>query len=482
VLKFFSKNFPVILALVFLAPVFFIFAQNAQNSDFDAEKQCPALIEDIDKECQNLGIDKCRKALEECEKFYQQKSSDYKNEIKEIQNKQKSLQNQIQLLEKKISNLGSQINTNNIKVKYLTLQIDDTQSSIDSTGLKIQGVRDNLAELLRFQYEEDQKSTVEIILAGDNLSDFFDNLASLEALNDGTKNILKRIKDLKTNLQGQQDKMIDEKDDLEETVLLNTLQKEENQKFQNEKQQLLKDTKGQEALYKKYLEDSDKKAKEIRKKIFELAQVAASQAVTLEQAYVLAKEVEKLTGVRPAFLLGLLQAESAIGKNVGQCNCGGATFCRNPEITWKQVMPERQWPAFEAIVAELGFDISKTSVSCAINGGKVQWGGAMGPAQFMPDTWLTLGYKARVEEITGIKPANPWRIKDAFLAAGLYLADQGAATQKEKDEIGATTAYLCGTKKMTSSCRISGGKSYVYQVMQNASQFQGYVDQGILQN
>jgi membrane-bound lytic murein transglycosylase B len=211
-----------------------------------------------------------------------------------------------------------------------------------------------------------------------------------------------------------------------------------------------------------------------------LAQVSGSEAITLEQAYAIALEVERVTGVRPAFLLGLLKQESAIGKNVGQCNCGGASVCRNPNLHFPDINPSKaQFAAFQEITTGLGMDVNKAPVSCYIDGGKVQYGGAMGPAQFMPSTWLDSGYKARVEEILKVKPASPWRVKDAFLAAGLYLSDNGASSQHQSDEIGAATAYLCGTRKMTNSCIRSGGKSYVYAIMQFASQFQEYIDQGV---
>ena len=307
---------------------------------------------------------------------------------------------------------------------------------------------------------------------------------ALESLNLKTQGLLKDIKNLKAYLERQKEKMENEREELEKTILLKQLQKEESQKTQQTKRELLQKTKGQEKLYQKYLEESQKKAQEIRKKIFELAQIPESQALTLEQAYALSVQVEKLTGVRPAFLLGLLKIESDIGKNVGQCNCGSTALCRHPEISWKEAMSRKQWKSFLKITKELGLNPDTTPVSCAVNGGKVQWGGAMGPAQFMPNTWLNpkSNYKTRVEEITGNVPANPWRVRDAFLAAGLYLADWGANSQKSKDEIRAATAYLCGTSRMTRTCRIAGGRSYVYRVMKTASQFQDYIDQGIFNN
>ena len=102
----------------------------------------------------------------------------------------------------------------------------------------------------------------------------------------------------------------------------------------------------------------------------------------------------------------------------------------------------------------------------------------MGPAQFIPATWTL--YKDRIGQLVGQQPPNPWRVKDAFAAAALYLKDWGADSQKADNEIGAVTAYLCGTKTLTSRCKAAGGSGYRYQVMQYATEYQGYIDQGIL--
>lgn len=474
----FSKtNFFSVLLLTLLFFSFFVFAQ---ESNFDPVKSCPNFVEDIDKECEKMGQKKCQEILEICENYYQKKSEQYQTELSKIKEKEKTLQNEIWTLTKKIENLNYKITKNNLIIKDLNIQIKDTEKSIDKTNSEISRVKGKIKILLQLRYEQDQKSFLEVFLSETNLSNFFDELVALESLNRETQELLENIKGLKNSLETQQNIMVSEKESLEKTQILTKVNKEEEEELKTYKNNLLKKTKGEESLYQKYLKETEAKAQEIRKKIFELAQIAEAQALTLEQVYNLAKEIEKITGIRPAFLLGLLQVESAIGKNVGQCNCGKAAFCRHPEISWKQVMTQKHWSYFEQITRELGLDINSTPVSCAVNGGKVQWGGAMGPAQFMPSTWLELGFKQRVENITGNKPSNPWRIKDAFLAAGLYLADFGANSQEQGDEIDAARAYLCGTTKLTRRCRTAGGESYAYQIMKNASKFQKYIDDGIL--
>jgi membrane-bound lytic murein transglycosylase B len=64
----------------------------------------------------------------------------------------------------------------------------------------------------------------------------------------------------------------------------------------------------------------------------------------------------------------------------------------------------------------------------------------MGPAQFIPSTWM--GYRAKITAITG-KTANPWDIRDAFLAAAIKLKAGGAGTVK--GEWAAAMIYFSGS-------------------------------------
>lgn len=468
-----SKIFSIFLGGLFaLFFLLFVFVR-AQN----LEEKC--LLENIDQECQKLTQAQCQKLLNECLKFYQKQEEYYQKEVKKTQKRRKTLQSEIRYLESRIKKLQNEIYHNELIIKDLRFQIKDTQNSIEETSKKIEQTKEQIAKILRLINEYDQKSVIEILLEEETLSDFFDQLTALENLSYEHQKLLKNIKNLKEDLEKQKEALLEDKEELEQSILISTLKAKESKELREEKEWLLRKTKGKEKKFKEYLKEVEKKAAEIRKRIFLLAQVPETQAPSYEEAYQLAKYVEGVTGVRPALLLGLLEVESAIGRNVGQCNCEGKPYCRHPDISWKQVMPKSHWNSFLQITKELGLNPQKTPVSCAINGGKVQWGGAMGPAQFMPNTWLKLGYKSRVEKITGMKPANPWRVKDAFLAAGLYLADFGANSGSLKKEIGAVTAYLCGTPYMTKTCRRAGGLSYRAQVLERATKWQRWIDEGV---
>ena len=477
--------FTLVSALVL--PNFFVINNKIENvlaADEALKELCK--MDYIERAEQNLSEDDYKALLEKCEKYYEKEISQIQGDIVQTSKEKKTLQNKIYGLKKKIKNLNYKISQNNIVIKDLGVQIKDTEGSIYKSSSDIEIAEEKLIRILRTIYEEDQRTLIEVFLAEDKISDFFNNLVALEILNNENKEVLSNIKNLKSYLEDQKDFLGDEKEELKNVVWAQEFQKEQSQKTKQKQADLLTKTKGEEVLYQKHLKKTQEKAKEIRQRIFQLAQIPETDAPSLEEAYKLAVYVEKVTKIRPSLLLGLLKVESAIGQNVGQCNCGSSAGCRHPELTYKTVMGKSQRDSFIKITTELGMDPNTAPVSCYVSGGKVQMGGAMGPAQFMPNTWLgkglSYGYKQKVEAITGEIPANPWKVRDAFLAMGLYLKDFGAANQKLSTEKGAVIAYLCGSPYMTSRCRAAGGDWYSNSVMKNAAIFQGYIDDGVFEN
>ena len=420
---------------------------------------------------------------EECEallKKYEEEIKKLEGSITKTEQEKKTLQNQISVYRSRIQQLELQIQQGNIMIRDLSYQIEDTGTSIGKTSFKIEDSKEKLAGILRAIYEEDQKSLMEILLSEETLSGFFDNLMALEVLDQTNQELLEEIKELKSDLEEQKEKLDEEQGNLARTVKVQTLEKQQREELKKEQEQILKMTEAQYQQYLKEKQELEKRAAEIMSRIVQLTLPGLEVPKTNKELYELASWAGNAAGgVRPALILGLIEVESALGTNVGQCNCAGHPVCRHPELSYKQVMARSQWAAFEAITKELGLNPNATPVSCYVDGGKVQLGGAMGPAQFMPNTWLNCGYKQKVESITGIKPANPWRARDAFLAAALYLADWNAGTQNRQSEIGAVTAYLCGTSAMTATCSRAGGKWYRNLVMQKADQWQQWINQGI---
>lgn len=436
-----------VVLLFFVAVLFcagFVLAENLAET-------C-RIISESDDGCQGLSNADCKKRLEKCAAYYEAESEKIAVDLTKTEQEKNTLQNKVSTLKKRVQNLAYQINQGNVMVKDLGLQIGDTQLSIKKISLNIEESRDHLVGILRIIAEEDQKSSIEILLEG-SFSDFFDNLVYLEDLNSRVRTVLENTKDLKAYLEGQKTKMDYEKADLERVVKVQILQKQDSEQAKSEQESYLRLT---EAQYQKQFQEKQEvegKAAKIRARIFELLGVA--KAPTFGEAYSIAKYVSGTTGVRAALILAILTQESNMGKNVGQCylkntQTGSGIYIKTGNTAVKTMSPKRDVSYFLEVIEKinkgkgLARDPFETPVSCVMysNGKPYGWGGAMGPSQFIPSTWAKAGYGDRVEKITG-KIGDPWDIKDAFLATGLYLMDSGAANRNS--EFKAVMNYFSGS-------------------------------------
>lgn len=451
------KILALVLFILGFAPVF-IYAE-------DLASQCAVVSQD--NGCSALTSEECKIILQKCSDYYDQQASDLAKDITKTAQQKDTLANQITSLKGKINSLEAQISQGTIKVKGLNIQIEDTKNSIDKTTSSIQNSQNQIANILRSVYEEDKKSSMQVLLEG-NLSDFFDNLAYLESLNSKVSDLLESNKDLQAYLHNQKIKMDGEVDQLQKTIALQAAQKAENEKNKQTQTQYLQLT---EAQYQQQLKDKteiEKKAAKIKALLFQV--VGVSKVPTFGEALEVAKTAAALVGVRPAFLLAIISQESAIGRNTGQCllvdpNTGTGKKKTTGATIIRVMSPTRDVPPFLKITAALGRDPYDTPVSCWITdyrkGVPYGWGGAMGPAQFIPSTWNL--FADRLKAVLG-QAADPWGIKDSFTASGMYLADLGA------------TAQTMAAEKKAASRYYGGSSSYASSVWNRATCIQAFID------
>ncbi|MBI1984636.1 MAG: lytic murein transglycosylase [Candidatus Wildermuthbacteria bacterium] len=385
-----------------------------------------------------------REQLEQELQKLEEEINSIEGDITKTQSEKKTLQGQISSLQSKIRKLDQTIAKSSQLVEALKGQIEDTSSSIDNTSTQIEGKREELSAILRQISSQDKRSFAEILLTGDTLTDFFSNIAALQALNAKNKDLLENLKDLQGYLESQKGKLESEKSQEENFKRIQILQKQESQSTKSQTEKILDQTKGKESEYQQLLADRKKQAQEIRSRIFEL--IGVPEAPTFGEALNIANSVASQTGVRPALLLAVLTQESSLGKNVGQCylkntSTGSGTRISSQAAVANVMKPSRDVQPFLQITRDLGRDPMNTPVSCPIPsvGG---YGGAMGPAQFIPSTWMM--YKSQLDSMLS-RPADPWNIRDAFLAAGLYLSKYGAAKQDYNSEWRAAMIYFSGT-------------------------------------
>jgi peptidoglycan hydrolase CwlO-like protein len=399
-------------------------------------------------ECDSLSEEDCKTLCNQCLDYFNEQSASVQKEISQTSQEKKTLQNQISSLNKQIKDLNYQISQSKLSIKSLGFQVDDTVKSIDKTFNDIELQKIKIAEVLRSVQEEDRKSFVEIMLTSENLADFFDNLLYMETLNAKNNEVLANYMDLQNNLQDKKTNLEQETGVLKNLVIVQGLQKEKSDQTKQDRQYYLGLTEAQYQAQLKEKADIEKKASEISKRLFELVG-EKSEGIEFGEAVKLAQYAESVTGVRAAFILAIIHQESynngKFGGNVGQCYVTDTTTGNGTDLNGNKKIrvmhPTRDIPLFISFTKSLGLDYTKTPVSCWMpmysKGVPYGWGGAMGPAQFIPSTWQA--YDDKIQAITG-KTANPWTIKDAFLGSALLLKDNGAATS----EFNAAMRYFAG--------------------------------------
>lgn len=373
-----------------------------------------------------------RQALEARLKALEAEMDEYQKQIEGYQKQGSSLKSEINRINAKMAQLSLEIKSVDYSLVQLNNKIKDTEKEIVNTEASIDSQRKNLSNVLRTLYSAERTNLVEIFLKSQNFSEFFGDLNSLNQLQASVQESIQKIAELKDVLEDEKERLTISKADVQTVKEFKAAQKLEADKVKDEKNQLLAVTKGQESKYQEILKEKKKTAAELRSRIFQLL---GGGEMTFGDAYKLAKMAGDATGVRPALILAILDRESALGQNVGKCTYITAPM-NNKKIKRPSGVYKSEVDYFLEITSDLGFT-NPESVSVSCHNADGAYGGAMGPAQFMPSTWA--GYMARISSITG-KSASPWNNADAFVAAGLYLKDAGATTSERT----AAAKYYCG--------------------------------------
>ncbi|HEY4486899.1 MAG TPA: hypothetical protein VJB70_04175 [Candidatus Paceibacterota bacterium] len=340
-----------------------------------------------------------------------------------------TLERDVSIINAKVQSAELSIRARRLEIQKLGNEISNKAGTITELNAKIKREKDSLGQLLRKTNEIDNYSLVEVVLANENISEFFKDLDSFDSIKLGLKESFVEVEETKNQTQAEKSNLEERQREEEELKKIQELQKKRIEEDKKEKDRILAVTKGKEELYQKIVQSKERDAAVIRTELFTLQ---GTDAIPFEKALELANLASEKTGVRPAFILGIIAEESNLGQNVGKG-------------TWKVDMhPDRDRPIFAEITRKLGLNPDKMPVSKKPWYG---WGGAMGPAQFIPSTWVL--YEAKIAKLTGHNPPNPWDPYDAFMASGLLLKENGAAKGGYAAERLAALRYLAGWKNAT---------------------------------
>jgi len=353
----------------------------------------------------------------------------YQGQIAADQAKGTTLTGQIKTLNAQIAKLNLQIQAINLSLQEIDSQITQTTSQIGVTQGQIASEKVAVGNLLNALYKNDQTGFLQSFMENPQLSTLWDDSENISLFESTLNADVAQLNTLTGQLQDQNQQLAQSQS--AEATAEQYAASQAAQVVANKTQvnQLLTATKSDAAAKAALAAQAKATAAQIRNQIFQLL---GGGSLTFGQAYQYASVASQATGVNAALILAILNRESALGQNVGQCS-------------YQKAMSPSNIPIFLQIVQGLGLNPSQMLVSCPNADGV--YGGAMGPAQFEPSTWEL--YVSQIASITGDNPPSPWSNADAFVATALYLkgAMQGCeATYSAQLDIDRCTAakYYAG--------------------------------------
>lgn len=196
--------------------------------------------------------------------------AEFEGAIRQKQEEQASLSGQISIIQDSISQIELKIQNTQLEMDQTRLKIDQLNLRIEQTKQKIEDNKNRLAELLRLLYRYQDKSLLEVLLTNDSLSQFFDEVRSVETIQGEGQRVLDEVKRLKGELENNLLDLEKQKAELENLQKDLENQQKELEGSKKEKENLLNVTKGQEAEYQTLLENKKADAASINNQILDL--------------------------------------------------------------------------------------------------------------------------------------------------------------------------------------------------------------------
>lgn len=382
-----------------------------------------------------------------------------------VSKEKNTLANKVKQLQAQQASVALKIRATGLRIDETGRRIRTTEKDIDVTEDKAERLRDHISEVLALVERRDgEPQWLYAFLDQGSLTAVFEEVQRGAQLTDSLATGLQEAEILAADLKVKQEALEKQEEEAQNLLEIQNLQRQDLAEATGQQNELLKQTKGKESAYQLALGDTRKQAAAIQNRIYSL--IDTGTQITFGKAVEIAQMVSTQTGIRPAFLLAILTQESNLGKNVGTCNRVGDP----PNKSWKVVMkPDRDQGPFAQITSALSLNADTTPVSCPMHdkrGKQIGWGGAMGPAQFIPSTWM--GYAGKIQAITGTTP-NPWDIRDAFLASAIKLTYDGGTGSRD-NEWKAAMKYFSGSTNVRF-------RFYGDNVLATAAKYQADIDE-----
>jgi len=193
--------FELVLALTMVSNPGFVVAQDSGATGKNPE------VQDIAQELKDQ-----RESIEALQK----KVATYEKKIQAKRNESLTIKNQLGGLSDEIDQTKLEIEIKRKEITEINLKMVETEHRIEIKDQEIGEQKEKIAEFMRLLYHNNQKSYVEILLANDAFSEFFDRSQYLQTIEEDLAVILKKLKAVQERLEYERQDLKEQHKKLEE--------------------------------------------------------------------------------------------------------------------------------------------------------------------------------------------------------------------------------------------------------------------------
>jgi len=186
-------------------------------------------------------------------KKMQDQQAVYEGLIKQKQGEKASLNNQLAILENRLAKAALDIESTQTEIDRTSLEIDKVNLEIRGKDKQILNQKEHISSVVRLMQQQNNKSTLEILLLNGTLNDFISQVKYLEDINKEIGKALETLKQYKKDLEDQQKELNGKKREFSGLKVELENKKVGLASEQNNKTYLLDQTKSSEREYQRML-------------------------------------------------------------------------------------------------------------------------------------------------------------------------------------------------------------------------------------
>lgn len=209
----------------------------------------------------------------------------YKNKISEKQTQISNLQDQMTVIENRIAKAELDIQAVRLEIEMLNLEITLINGQIIVKEDEINLQKQTLSQLIRRINKLDQRTYLDVLLANDSFSEFFDQVKYLEDIQDDLQTLLDQVQGLKSDLEDKRSKRETKKSALEDTRKELEQEQAELAEEINFKDILVQETHSSESMYQELLNELRQEHQYIDSQIVNLEETLRAKINQMDQGF-----------------------------------------------------------------------------------------------------------------------------------------------------------------------------------------------------